>query len=134
VPTLAEIRQKTFNILKQWPCLWQASVTECILKRDKDVILVSATGSGKTLTFWMPLLFRPEDIQIIISPLNLLGKQSIDQLAALGISTVAVTAENATYQNSKVCTVLLQSDFTKSYSHYRVGYRKSQTPHHCFQY
>ncbi|KAJ7701238.1 hypothetical protein B0H17DRAFT_924702, partial [Mycena rosella] len=43
-------------------------VAEAILKRDGDVVCISATGSGKTLTFWLPLLFRPNGIQLVISP------------------------------------------------------------------
>ncbi|ETW75969.1 hypothetical protein HETIRDRAFT_53821, partial [Heterobasidion irregulare TC 32-1] len=37
------------------------------------------TGSGKTLTFWMLLLFASR-IQIIVTPLNILGKQNKDDL------------------------------------------------------
>jgi superfamily II DNA/RNA helicase len=46
-------------------------VVEAILQHDKDIISVAATGSGKTLTFWMPLLFRLDGIQIIIMPFNM---------------------------------------------------------------
>ncbi|KAJ7240892.1 hypothetical protein C8J57DRAFT_958654, partial [Mycena rebaudengoi] len=49
---------------------------EAILKRDGDVVCISATGSGKTLTFWLPLLFKPDGIQIVISPLNILRQQN----------------------------------------------------------
>ncbi|KAG1721898.1 uncharacterized protein EDB91DRAFT_1003178, partial [Suillus paluster] len=63
------------------PCLWQIEVVHIILRGDKDVISIAATGSGKTLTFWMPLLFRPQDIQIIVTPLNLLRTQNVNNLA-----------------------------------------------------
>jgi superfamily II DNA helicase RecQ len=75
---------------------------EAILKHDKDVVTIAATGSGKTLTFWMPLLFKKERIQIVITPLNILGKQNVDSLAAMGIQAITVTAENATRQTFKV--------------------------------
>jgi len=76
VPSILEIRQKVIQLLGYRPCLWQIRVVEALLKHDKDIISIAATGSGKTLTFWMPLLFRPDGIQIIITPLNILGKKS----------------------------------------------------------
>jgi ATP-dependent DNA helicase RecQ len=51
------------------PC--GTSPTQPLLKNDKDVVSISATGSGKSLTFWMPLLFIPEAVQIVITPLNI---------------------------------------------------------------
>jgi hypothetical protein len=102
IPCLQEIRQRTLDILRYRPCLWQIRVVEALLQQDKDVISIAATGSGKTLTFWMPLLFRLDGIQIIITPLNILGKQNVNSLTALGISSIALSAENATIQNFKV--------------------------------
>lgn len=96
VPLLSQIRDTTQRLLHHRPCLWQCKTAEAILKGDKHVINIAATGSGKTLTFWMPLLFRPQGIQIIITPLNLLGKQNVKILDAQGIKSVAITAANAT--------------------------------------
>jgi hypothetical protein len=67
--SFAEIRAKAIKHLGSRPCLWQIRVVEAILKRDGDVVCIAATGSGKTLTFWLPLLFRSSGIQLIISPL-----------------------------------------------------------------
>jgi superfamily II DNA/RNA helicase len=66
-PSFAEIQKKTYEILGYRPCLWQIRVVEAILKHDKDIITIAATGSGKTLTFWMPLLFKKDGIQIVIT-------------------------------------------------------------------
>jgi ATP-dependent DNA helicase RecQ len=44
----------------------------------------------------MPLLFIPEGIQIVVTPLNILGKQNVDTFAKVGINAVLVTAETAT--------------------------------------
>ncbi|KAJ7306712.1 hypothetical protein DFH08DRAFT_652520, partial [Mycena albidolilacea] len=52
------IRAKAVEHLGYQPCYWQIKVVEAILKRDRDVVCISATGSGKTLTFWLPLLFK----------------------------------------------------------------------------
>jgi len=57
---------------------------------------------GKTLTFWMPLLFRPEGIQIVVTPLNLLGKQNATSLAKAGIGAIAISSETATPANFQV--------------------------------
>jgi outer membrane PBP1 activator LpoA protein len=50
----------------------------------------------------MPLLFKGDGIQIVITPLNILGKQNVDSLAAMGIQGITVIAENATRQTFKV--------------------------------
>ena len=106
IPSSLEIRQKTWEILGYRPCLWQIRVVAAILKYDKAackaIVAIAATGSGKTLTFWMPLLFKKDGIQIVITPLNILGKQNVASLAAMGIEGVTVTAENANRQTFKV--------------------------------
>ena len=102
IPSYSEIQQKMEQLLGYRPCLWQIKVVIAILRHNKDIVSIAATGSGKTLTFWMPLLFRTDSIQIIITPLNILGKQNVAQLNALGISAIALSAENATAENFKV--------------------------------
>jgi superfamily II DNA or RNA helicase len=51
VPSILEIRQKVIQLLGYRPCLWQICVVEALLKHDKYIISIAATGSGKTLTF-----------------------------------------------------------------------------------
>jgi ATP-dependent DNA helicase RecQ len=99
---LSEIRDKVAAVFGYRPCLWQIKVVRAILKRDRDVVSIAATGSGKTLTFWMPLLFIPDGIQIVVTPLNILGKQNVDSLAKVGISAITITAETATPENFQV--------------------------------
>jgi superfamily II DNA helicase RecQ len=101
-PSHDEIRRKTFEQFGFVPCLWQIRVVEAILKHNHDVVSIAATGSGKTLTFWMPLLFCEGGIQIVISPLNLLGKQNVDELTAKCINAIAVTAKNANSETFQV--------------------------------
>ncbi len=48
-------------------------------------MLRAATGAGKILTFWIPLLMAQVDgiedaVVMAITPLNLLGKQNTDSL------------------------------------------------------
>ncbi|KAJ7277178.1 P-loop containing nucleoside triphosphate hydrolase protein [Mycena rebaudengoi] len=94
--SFAQIRAKAIEYLGYKPCLWQVKVVDAILKRDGDVVCIAATGSGKTLTFWLPLLFKTDGIQIVVSPLNILGQQNVAQLAAMKIN---ITAETATAKN-----------------------------------
>jgi len=84
--------------------LWQIQAVHTILKGDQDVVSIAATGSGKTLTFWMPLLFHPQGIQIVVTPLNILGTQNVENLRQLGIHAIALNGETATTENFKVWT------------------------------
>ncbi|KIJ14136.1 hypothetical protein PAXINDRAFT_45804, partial [Paxillus involutus ATCC 200175] len=54
---LSDLRMRTQEVFGVRPCLWQLKVVEAILKREKDVLCMAGTGMGKTLTFWIPLLF-----------------------------------------------------------------------------
>jgi len=57
---------------------------------------------GKTLTFWLPLLFCPTGIQIVVTPLNQLGQQNVDSLQLASIQSIAINAETATWDNFRV--------------------------------
>jgi superfamily II DNA helicase RecQ len=59
-------------------------------------------GAGKTLTFWMPLLFRPNGIQIVVTPLNILGQQNINTLVKAGVKGIFISAKTATKRNFEV--------------------------------
>ena len=57
---------------------------------------MAGNGTGETLTLWMPLLFRPDGIQIIVTPLSLLGKQNATSLDKAGIQAITISWETAT--------------------------------------
>lgn len=80
--------------------------------QGQDVVCIAPTGAGKTLTFWLPLLHRPEGIVVVITPLNVLGSQNREGLARLGIEAVTVDRERASDASTmRVCgahTVLSQ--------------------------
>ncbi|KAI5997895.1 P-loop containing nucleoside triphosphate hydrolase protein [Pisolithus albus] len=99
LPSLSNIRIHTQQVFGVRPCLWQLRVAETILKGEKDVICIAGTGMGKTLTFWMPLLFRPDGIQIVVTPLNLLGQQNVASLAKAGIQAISISSEMASPAN-----------------------------------
>lgn len=62
------------------PCLWQLKVSLASLRGDKHILSISRTGSGKTLTFWLPILhvLASDGMIIVVVPLKLLGKQNLD--------------------------------------------------------
>jgi superfamily II DNA helicase RecQ len=72
-------------------------------------IACAQTGAGKTLLFYIALLMEIEDgldkMIIVITLLNLLGKQNVAGLEKVGISAIAISAENASIKTFKVSQV-----------------------------
>ena len=102
---LSCISDKVEECFTYHPCLWQIHVVQALLKNNNDVVSILATGSGKSLTFWMPLLLIPEAVQIIITPLNILGKQTVETLGKVGIQAITFTAELCIVQGDVITTV-----------------------------
>ena len=98
--TDSQIRQKTLEVLGRRPCDWQIRAVRAGLE-DKDIIMVSPTGSGKTLTFWIPLLFKM-GIMIVVSPLIILGEENVKELESMRINAIGISAETATSENFRV--------------------------------
>ncbi|KAM6493489.1 P-loop containing nucleoside triphosphate hydrolase protein [Amanita muscaria] len=61
---------------------------------------------GKMLTFWMLLLFRPLGVLLVITPLNILGKQNVDTLEKAGIDSIFISAKTATNENFRAIGAL----------------------------
>jgi len=99
---VCELVKQKFN---KRPCWFQIKVSIAVYE-GKDVIACAATGAGKTLTFWIPLLMALEDgieaVVFVVTPLNLLGEQNVNSLAKVGISAMAVSRENANTRTFKV--------------------------------
>jgi superfamily II DNA helicase RecQ len=78
------------------------------LYAGKDVVACAATGAGKTLSFWIPLLMALEGghdkMTIVVTPLNLLGKQNVKDLEKAGLSAIAVSSKNASPDTFEVGT------------------------------
>ncbi|KAI6097399.1 P-loop containing nucleoside triphosphate hydrolase protein, partial [Pisolithus croceorrhizus] len=99
LPLLSNFQTWTQQVFGIRPCLWQVRVAKEILRGEKDIICMAGMGMGKTLTFWMPLLFRPGGIQIVVTPLNLLGKQNVTSLVKAGIEAISISSETVTPSN-----------------------------------
>ena len=111
--TVEEVRllvEKKFGIR---PCWFQIKIALAVYQK-KDVIGTAATGSGKTLSFWIPILMALEDgenvTEFIVTPLNILGKNQIRDLEAAGIKAIAVSKENVNPQTFKVCEQLYHQE------------------------
>jgi superfamily II DNA helicase RecQ len=70
---------------------WQARAALALQHRH-NVLLISATGSGKSLAY-QALTFLRDGIVLVIMPLNQLMDQQVSSLEAIGIPSVALTAE-----------------------------------------
>src|SRR6267154_3416503 len=106
VPSLVDMKQiiqEKFGLL---PCTWQLQSARYQLD-NKDIVTILPTGSGKTLTFWIPLLFNPGRIIIIVTPLNILGEKNQKEAEAYGFPAINLCKETATDQVFKVCNEVL---------------------------
>jgi ATP-dependent helicase YprA (DUF1998 family) len=101
-----DVRDLVQNRFSKRPCYFQIKVAQA-LYAGKDVVACAPTGAGKTLTFWIPILMALEEgedkMSIVVTPLNLLGKQNKEALDTAGINGIAVSRRNATPQTFKVC-------------------------------
>ena len=77
--SLSVIRERAKEVFKKTPCLWQLKITEVFLKQDRDIVCIAGTGMGKTLTFGLPLLFRPTGTNVISA------RDSANHFAALQV-------------------------------------------------
>lgn len=102
-PSLSEITEKTRDVFGVKPCKFQAQICDLQL-RGIHSVLVSPTGSGKSLSFLMPFIWQHLGVCILISPLQLLGSQhaSHSALKKLGIQAINLTSETATDKSFKV--------------------------------
>ncbi|KAF6751553.1 P-loop containing nucleoside triphosphate hydrolase protein [Ephemerocybe angulata] len=116
VERVRSLAQKYFN---KRPCLWQVKVAQH-LYNGKDVVCCMRTGAGKTLSFWLPLLSsiekRTKKITLVVTPLNLLGKQNqaeLEKAMAKGLyRVVIINPELLTSNESEMNNVLKKQEFT----------------------
>ncbi|KAF8270417.1 hypothetical protein EI94DRAFT_1536692, partial [Lactarius quietus] len=94
-----------------FPCKWQVEATLTQLQQ-RDLVLLASTGSGKTLTFWMPLLFNEDGITIVVMPLVILGDKNVAELSDVSIPMLNLTMESVTddtfkeIESLKYCVII----------------------------
>jgi superfamily II DNA helicase RecQ len=98
-PSHSLIQEKLHKQFSKRACLLQLKVAEVFLKKAGDVICIADAGMGKTLAFWLPLALTDTGIQIVVTPLNQLGHQSVSFLAKAGINSISISAETANLVN-----------------------------------
>lgn len=89
------------------PHKWQAHIARTLLlRRNRIITSVAATGAGKSLTFWLPILAGETGITFIVVPLTVLGQQMVDSAGKLGISAFNATSVTMTSEHAiKVCFI-----------------------------
>ena len=83
VPSISQIRDAAQRVFNRRACLWQCKPTQSIFK-GRHAFIDIGTGMGKTLSFLIPPLLKSDGIQIIVTPLMVLGKQNKEQLRKEG--------------------------------------------------
>ncbi|KAG1763647.1 hypothetical protein EV702DRAFT_1219569 [Suillus placidus] len=97
-PSFCDLRALALKRFGKRPCLWQLKVAKAFLQKDRDIVCIAGTSLGKTMSFWLPLLWK-KGLQIIVTPLNQLGKQNVDSLAKAGMQSISISGETASWSN-----------------------------------
>ena len=73
--SVADVRKLVLRVFGKRPCWLQVQAALAVYGGN-DVVVCAATGFGKTLTFWIPILMALEEgrnkVSIVVTPLNLL--------------------------------------------------------------
>jgi superfamily II DNA helicase RecQ len=102
IPSCEQIHQDTIRVFGHRPCEGPIKAAIAQLENKTDVVYISSTRSGKTLTFWMPMLHEKESITILVTALNILGQQTAEVLKCAGIDAINITRANAKDETFKV--------------------------------
>lgn len=100
-PSLDEMREAVKEWFGFFPCTWQLKAALTQLEQ-KDLVTLALTGSGKTLTFWMLLLFNGGGMIIVVTPLIMLGEKNVSELSLVSIPAINLTTSSASDETFKV--------------------------------
>ncbi|HEV2954206.1 MAG TPA: ATP-dependent DNA helicase RecQ [Candidatus Dormibacteraeota bacterium] len=82
------ILQETFGLAQFRP--GQAEVIEAQIQ-GRDVLSVAPTGSGKSLSYWIPAVLG-SGLTVVVSPLIALMKDQVDHLRSVGVPSACVNS------------------------------------------
>jgi superfamily II DNA helicase RecQ len=103
LPSYSQIQSDVANAFNVIPCISQIKAMVFQMQKKTDFVFISGTGSGKTLTFWIPMLYEMGSITILVTALNVLERQTATNLSQAGITAINIMGENATDETFKVC-------------------------------
>ncbi|KAJ7156077.1 ATP-dependent DNA helicase [Mycena crocata] len=75
---------------------FQIEISNHVLMRNGDGVVISSTGSGKSLTWKLPLLARKEGISLVVTPYTSLGLEGELSNDCDGISSLFIYSEKNT--------------------------------------
>ncbi|KAJ7741732.1 P-loop containing nucleoside triphosphate hydrolase protein [Mycena metata] len=78
---------------------FQIQMSNLVLMRRGDGIVIAPTGSGKSLLWILPLLARKEGISLVITPFTSLGRDGEHSNTADGITSLFIYSEQNTLQD-----------------------------------
>lgn len=113
-PNDDEIRAKMQAHFKKRPCDWQLELYRA-QKNAKNIISIARTGSGKTFTYFLPLIDSTDGVVIIVTALNVLGDQFEREALAAGFSAKSVNGKNDTNEVFKVSIHAICRDLLHKY-------------------
>ena len=102
-PSVEEIREASERDWNKHACIFQAEIVHFLLQQPKcNLVATTATGMGKTYTFFLPAWYE-EGITFIIVPLKKLGEQHCESALHLGFPAINIEAKNINEQVIQVC-------------------------------
>ncbi|CAI9737365.1 ATP-dependent DNA helicase Q5-like [Octopus vulgaris] len=90
---------------KQFKSDLQRKAIETIIKGKQDVFISMPTGSGKSLCFQLPGMYKP-GISVVVSPLLALIEDQIDHLRNIGIRAVTINSKQTMTERNRITTDL----------------------------
>src|SRR5260370_29344370 len=89
--TVQQLQHESASRFGQQPCQWQSEIGFQLVHK-KNLVSISAMGSGKSLTFWLPMPYE-NGLTLIIVPLKNLGQQLADKSSQRGFHAISITRE-----------------------------------------
>ncbi|KAJ7605898.1 P-loop containing nucleoside triphosphate hydrolase protein, partial [Roridomyces roridus] len=78
---------------------YQVWISNLVLARDRDAVVISPTGSGKSLSWVLPLLAQKEGISLVITPYTSLGQDGEEQNKLQGVQSLFLYSEQNTAED-----------------------------------
>ena len=91
----------------------QAEVVEAQMQ-NRDVLAVAPTGSGKSLSYWVPAILE-DGLTVVVSPLIALMKDQVDRLVAHGVRAAFINSTLNSVEQRERLEAASRGDFQLLY-------------------